>query len=430
MMLLMHHFFTPLVSNLQTIIEHGGYAVLFLITILEGIPAIGSLVPGHTTVVLSGFLAKLHILNIGIVIPLVIVAAMIGDYIGYYFGKKYGYGFLKRFGKLLFIKDAYIEKAKTVIAAHTGKSIIFGRFNPITRPLVPFIIGASNVHISKFWLFDFIGVFIWSISSLAIGYIFGAGYHAVAGIFGKFVFIAIVIGVFIAISYRVINKQFHIFAKYELIVLFFNLLGLYGFFKTIQDALTDRAFMANLDIWINGFFLSSASSNGLAIMNVITNILSPAFISLVALVGIIYFLKKKQWRYATISTLSIGGGLVISALLKEIIGRPRPEFAYIVENDFSFPSGHAIAATIFFTLIIYFFARKIKNLVWREIFITISILLIILTVVSRLYLGVHWLSDVVAGVSFGLFWTTSMILLVRYVGMIIESFRARGRQDE
>ena len=101
----MLHFFGPLISNLQLIVEHGGYFILFVITVLEGVPVIGSLVPGHTTVILSGFFSKLHIFNINIVVPLVIISAMIGDYTGYYLGRKYGYGFLKKFGKLLFIKE-------------------------------------------------------------------------------------------------------------------------------------------------------------------------------------------------------------------------------------------------------------------------------------------------------------------------------------
>ena len=184
----MPHLFSPLISNLQLIVEHGGYVILFLMAILEGVPVIGSLVPGHTTVIISGFLAKLHIMNIGIVVPLVIVAAMIGDYVGYLLGKKYGYEFLKSFGKFLYIKDEYIEKTKALIGKHTGKSIIIGRFNPITRPLVPFIVGAGHVHANKFWVFDFIGVSTWAILSIGLGYVFGASYHAVAGVFGKFIF--------------------------------------------------------------------------------------------------------------------------------------------------------------------------------------------------------------------------------------------------
>lgn len=419
----MSHILAPFISNLQSIVEHGGYIILFLITILEGIPAIGSLVPGHTAVILSGFLSRLYILNLYIVIPVVMIAAMLGDYFGYYLGKKYGYGFLKSFGKVLFIKDEYIEKAKLIINAHTGKSIIFGRFNPITRPLVPFVIGASHVKAQKFWLFDFIGVFIWSIISILIGYIFGASYHAVAGILGKFIIISIILAILIAWSFSFINKRFHIFAKYELFVLFFNLLGLYGFFKTIQDALRDHAFMAELDVWINVFFSSHVSAVGLSFMTIFTDIFSPTVISIATSLLIVYFLIKKQLGHVVISALSMGGGLIASAFVKEIVMRPRPEYAFIVENDFSFPSGHAIAVTIFFTLLIYFFARKIKNMVWRELFITISVVLIILTAISRLYLGVHWLSDVFAGISLGLFWTTLMILFVRYVGMIVNSLR-------
>ncbi len=423
-MILMSHFFAPLVSNLQTIVEHGGYLALSLITVLEGVPAIGSLVPGHTAVILSGFLSRLHILNIGIVIPLVIIMAMIGDYTGYFLGRKYGYDFLKKFGKLLFIKDEYIEKARTVIGNHTGKSIIFGRFNPITRPLVPFIIGASHVHAKKFWFYDFIGVFIWSVTSIGIGYIFGASYHAVAGIFGKFILIAIIVAVLIVWGYNFVNKKFHVFAKYELFVLFFNLLGLYGFFKTIQDTLQDHAFMAELDVWINEFLFSNLSSFGISFMKILTDIFSPTFLILATLLLITYFIYNKKFQYAIISFLSIGG-LGIGYFIKEIVARPRPEHALILETDFSFPSGHAMAATIFFTLIIYFFARNIKNIVWRETFIAVSVVLVLLTAFSRLYLGVHWLSDVFAGVSFGLFWTTLMILFVRYVEIIISSIRGR-----
>ncbi len=417
----MPHFFAPLISNLQMILEQGGYAVLSIITILEGVPVIGSLVPGHTAVILSGFFAKLNILNINIVIPTVIISAMLGDYSGYLIGKKYGLDFLKRFGKFLFIKEEYINKAKDIINTHTGKAIIFGRFNPLTRPLVPFIIGSSNVHIKRFWIFDFIGVSIWALGSIALGYIFGASYHLAAKFFGKFIFIAICISILIIWAYNFINKRFHIFAKYELIVLILNIVGLYGFFKTVQDALRDRAFMAELDAWINIFFTTHANSSSLVFMNLISDIFSPIVLYTATILFTIYFLLKKKWRYATISFFSMSGGLILGAFIKEIIQRTRPISAFIIENDYSFPSWHAIAVTVFFTLTIYFFAREFKNIVWREIFISFSVFIIILTCISRLYLGVHWMSDVIAGSAFGLFWTTLMILGVRYIGLIVKS---------
>lgn len=426
-MVCMSHLIGLFISNLQSIVEHGGYVVLFIMTIFEGLPIIGSLLPGHTMVIISGFFAKLGVFNIFILMPLIVVAAMFGDFFGFTLGRKYGYGFLKKFGRVLFIKDEYIEKAKAIIGNHTGKSIILGRFNPITRPLVPFVIGATGVHLKKFWLYDFIGVSFWAISSIGLGYIFGLSYQMASGLFGKFILIAIVLAILITWGYGFVNKKFHIFAKYELIVLGCNLLGLYGFFKMIQDALKDRAYMAELDVWVNLFFNSHVSAKGLSIMTILTDILSPTVLSILIMIGIVYFLIKKQWRYATISFLSISGGLAITAFVKEIVLRPRPEFAIITETDFSFPSGHSVAVAIFFTLLVYFFARKIKHLVWRELFITASVLLVVLAAVCRLYLGVHWLSDVVAGISLGLFWTTLVVLFVRYVDMIVSSMRERKK---
>lgn len=422
-MTLMSHIFAPIIANLQSTIEQGGYLILFIITIIEGIPAIGSLIPGHTVVILSGFLAKLGIFNLYIIIPLIIIGAMIGDLTGYFLGKKYGYNFLKFFGKFLFIKEEYIEKTKSLINTHTGKSIIIGRFNPITRPLAPFIIGASHVHMKKFWFYDFVSVFLWTIVSVAVGYAFGASYHVASGIVGKFIFIAIIIAILITWGYSFINKRFHIFAKYELFVLFFNLLGLYGFFKTIQDALRDHAFMAELDIWVNTFFSSHSTSAGLNFMNIFTNIFSPSVVAILTIFIVLFFIIKRKWEYALISILSVGGGLFINAFIKELVLRIRPIDSLIVETGYSFPSGHATAITIFFTLIIYLFIIRIKNIFWREILISISVFLIILTAVSRLYLGVHWLSDVIAGCTFGLFWTTLIILFVRYIEIIFSSIR-------
>ncbi len=419
----MRDIFQPIIANLESIIEHGGYAVLSLITILEGVPIIGSLIPGHTVVIISGFLAKLGVFHINLVILIVIVSAMLGDFSGFYLGKKYGYDFLRKFGKMFFIKEEYIEKARQIVSNHTGKAIILGRFNPITRPLIPFIVGASKVHINKFWLFDFISVALWALSSIGIGYVFGASYHLVVGVIGKFIFVAIIISALIIWGYSIINKRFHIFAKYELIVLILNLVGLYGFFKTVQDAIKDHAYMAELDIWINAFFINNAKSATLVLMNIITDMFSPISLLMITIIISIYLFYRRKWRYLVITVTSMFGGFILGGFIKEIIERMRPLDAFILEVDYSFPSVHALMATVFFTLIIYIFAGRIKSFVVREIMVAISIILIVLTSLSRLYLGVHWFSDVIAGCSFGLFWTTSTILIVRYFGLIYTSIK-------
>ncbi len=416
-------FFTNLIFNLESIVRQGGYSVLFIVSFLEGLPIIGQFVPGHTIVIFSGFLTKIGILNIYSVLILVVFAAMLGDITGFLFGRKYGFTFLKKFGKYFFVTEAHIEKARRLITEHVGKTIVLGRFSPITRQLTPFIVGASGIHIHKFWLFDFIGVLLWTISSVLIGYIFGAGYHIAAPALGKFIVIAIILSLLILWAYKFVNKQFHIFAKYELITLTVNIASLFVFFKTLQDAVSEHSFLAELDVWMNLFVSARASSWGLLFMNVITDIFSPEVLFGITTVCVAYFLVKRQWRYSAITILATGGGLVIGAFMKELIMRVRPINSIILETGYSFPSGHAISVTIFFTLIVYLFVRRIHSLHLRETFIVLSVLLVLITSFSRIYLGVHWLTDVVAGISLGLFWTTLMILLVRYISMIIVRLR-------
>lgn len=186
-----------------------------------------------------------------------------------------------------------------------------------------------------------------------------------------------------------------------------------------------QIFVLNPDASVNAFFSSHASTNLLVLMNVITDVLSPESFLIVSLLGVVYFLFKKQWKPAVITFCAIGGGFVIAKLIKEIVMRARPLDSWLVETGYSFPSGHAVAATVFFTLIIYFFAYKIKSPFWRSFFVIISILLIILTAVSRLYLGVHWLSDVIAGGVLGLLWTIIVISVVRRVVMNAERPKER-----
>lgn len=167
--------------------------------------------------------------------------------------------------------------------------------------------------------------------------------------------------------------------------------------------------MANLDILVNTYFFTNTQEYWLLFFNIVTNILSPELIIFFILLIIIYFLYKKNWAHATIAILSIGGGIGLSILIKDIVMRLRPANSFIIENGYSFPSNHAVAVTIFFILLIYFFARDIKSDMRRRLFTGLAVLLILLVAFSRVYLGVHWLSDVVAGMTLGMIWTFFLI---------------------
>jgi undecaprenyl-diphosphatase len=109
-------------------------------------------------------------------------------------------------------------------------------------------------------------------------------------------------------------------------------------------------------------------------------------------------------------SISSAGGLVLGAITKHLVGRLRPLDGLIPETGLSFPSQHSLMAIIFFSLVIFLFTEKIKNKVLKYLFIFSNLFLIILIGFSRIYLRVHYFSDVMAGFALGLFWLTFLIL--------------------
>lgn len=403
-------------QSLAQFLVSGGYWFLGIIVVLEGLPIIGSFLPGHVVIMAAGFLAKIGVFNLGIVITIVIITAIIGDILGFLLGRRYGYAFLQRFGKFIFIKEEHMEKAKALIDNHTGKAIIFGKFSPVTRPLTPFLVGASGVHIKTFWFFNIIGAVLWAVSSVMIGYIFGASYHAVTVYLGKFIVIAIISTILIIWGYRFINSRFHIFRKYELFVLGLNLISLWALAKTVQDSVSANSFMANFDISVNLFMLQHVTPAIASIWGIVTNIGSTGVMIALGLTIGLTFMFKKKWRRASIMLVSILATSVVVTIMKEVFMRARPDDALKILSDPSFPSGHAALSAAFFLASAYIFSQNIHSWIKREVFIVFCVSAVILIGLSRVILNVHWASDVIAGWSLGVFITTASILFVRYVG--------------
>ncbi len=399
---------------------YGAYTVLFLIAVTEALPLIGTFIPGHSLVILSGFLVRLGTLDLWPVLILVSLGAIIGDVVGYAVGKKYGYDLIRKFGRYFFITDAHLQKAKDAMNRHTGKALIIGRFSPVTRAFTPFLAGAGDVHVNKFWLYNISGGILWSVVSVAIGYIFGASYEIASQYIGRFVGIAVVLSILIIWAYRFVNKQKHIFARYHFYTLLINIASLYIFFKTMQDVFSRESSFAELDVWVNLKMFDIQSLVGVDVLTFITNIFSPVNL-IVAGLGIACFLMwKKKIHQALVLSFGLLGGALFQGVLKELALRVRPENAVIVETGFSFPSGHATMAVLFFGALIYVFCGKIQSKICRESFGILCLILFVLVGFSRVYLNVHWVSDVIAGFALGAFWLTALILFFKFASTAIE----------
>ena len=128
----------------------------------------------------------------------------------------------------------------------------------------------------------------------------------------------------------------------------------------------------------------------------------PVIISWVLIVAFIFY--RKQWKmesYLMLGNLTLAGILIVT--FKNIYQRPRPEILHLVEEKgFSFPSGHSLAVTIMVGTLIVILSQRIKNTVWRKIVQILLSLYIFSVLVSRIYLGVHYPSDVIASLCVGI----------------------------
>lgn len=144
------------------------------------------------------------------------------------------------------------------------------------------------------------------------------------------------------------------------------------------------------------FFVAKFISEPLTDIALIITTLGSAYVILpVCLILIIIFWKK-------IEGLAISINLIISFLanqiLKRIVARPRPtEYRIVEELGYSFPSGHSMVSMAFYGLLIYLIYRKVKNPYIKWLSCTLLTILIFLIGLSRIYLGVHYASDVIAG---------------------------------
>lgn len=150
------------------------YGILFAIIFVETGLVIMPFLPGDSLLFVAGSLSGAWYLNIFYILPLVWVAAILGDAVNYHIGKYFGHHMLKRklFGKHL-IKPAHMEKTKHFFDKHGKKTIILARFVPIVRTLAPFVAGIWDMKYGVFFSYNVIWGTLWVVSITLVGYFFG-----------------------------------------------------------------------------------------------------------------------------------------------------------------------------------------------------------------------------------------------------------------
>lgn len=185
------------------------------------------------------------------------------------------------------------------------------------------------------------------------------------------------------------------------------------FFKIFQEILEQDTLY--LDREIANFIYVWRTPWLTQVMILITN-LGAEYMIAIAIIIVIFFVWKKHKREALTFTIILIMGAIINLSLKQLIHRPRPVIApLIVESSSSFPSGHAMNAAVFYLSVSFYFYHFTRKKKLSSAVTVVSIILILLIGFSRIYLGVHYPSDVVAGYVVGTWWLVLAILISKSV---------------
>ncbi len=149
------------------------YFILFLVVFVETGFVVMPLLPGDSMLFAIGVIAATTgQLDMTIIIPLLILAALLGDNLNYYVGHKFG-TFIKEKEKILFLKKEYITQTEDFFEKNGGKAIILARFVPIVRTIAPFVAGAGSMKYKKYIINCIIGAVVWVCSITFLGYFLG-----------------------------------------------------------------------------------------------------------------------------------------------------------------------------------------------------------------------------------------------------------------
>ena len=451
-------------TTLSSLIATYGYIIVAICIMLEsaGLPF-----PGETALLLAAAAAGTGQLSLPIVIAVAAVAAIVGDAGGYWLGRRGGRPLLERYGRILRMDAAKLARIEAFFDTHGAKTVFFGRFIGVLRTYAALFAGISGMPYGRFTLYNGLGGIIWATLFGLLGYVFGRNLDVVERIARQVgwaiggVLIVLVLAyltwrwiarhqaTFIALRDRVLAapgvvrlrqryaselvwmRQRLTPGQYMGLHITLGLAAAAGFlwiFGGVTQDVVAHDPLVQLDQTLATLLHSWATPTATTIFVIISTLGEPVLAVLgVIVAGLLAW--RRQWLHLGTWLIGLGGGEVLNQVIKHIVARPRPVFAQplIPESGFSFPSGHAVLSFIAYGLLAYFAVLVLRTWRARTGVVMGAGLLVLVIGFSRLYLGVHYFSDVVAGFAAGGVWLSTCIIGMELVrrGEISEQWKQR-----
>lgn len=432
------------------------YLIVFVVAFAESIAFIGILIPGAVLVAAAGFVASQGALHF---VPLSLIAAagaIGGDIVSYYIGRN-RLGKFSGDGKI--IRKSLIERGEVFFKKHGIKSVFLGRFVGPIRPIIPFVAGMLRMDERKFIFWNVLSGIGWGFLYAGIGFFFGHMWktvelwssRATVLVFNlAIIFTALYLlkrfwgsqGKYVGLAYSYMRDvAVDFIRKSRLWRNFKN--NFPGLARVLADRFNQHSFFGRtlsilslalcvdvsmfVQVALNFSARGSVFVFDTRLADILYALRDPFFIKLFAgvtvlcntktaiFLSIVVTLLLLLWRRRLeVAPFLIGllGTYATVTYAKFLFERPRSDLALYLESSYSFPSGHTAFAVVIFGFIAYAVWKNFHSIALRVNTLFGAVGLIVLVGFSRLYLGVHYASDVWAGVLLGVMWLLISIGLV------------------
>ncbi|NBN80097.1 phosphatase PAP2 family protein [Microvirga tunisiensis] len=417
--------------------------IVFLIAMGEALFIVGLFVPSTVVLVGAGALVGLGKLDAWTIFIWTTLGAIAGDAISYWVGSIYkdrlrGLWPLSRYPALMEQGEAFFRK-------HGGKSVFIGRFVPGVKSIVPGIAGMAGMNV---WYFTFVNVtsaIAWSIVHLGPGFLAGTVLSAIGEVSGRLAMVlgglCVILFVIVMLGRWLIQIVMPLFpGTHAAVVGWFArrpdrlsqwvartfdpehprsvgmlasvailLVTMPSFFWLVSEVGPGDSFV-QADVAIRNLFDTLRTPIGDQILVPVTMLGDGFIIFLLSVVVAGYLFFRKAWRRATGFLIAMAGTALFVPLMKSIVLRSRPMELGDGVHGYAFPSGHATLTTVLFGIIAVLIAHDRPAWAKAGVF-TVTAIYVLTMGFSRVYLGVHWTTDVVAGLLFG----TAMVSVFAFV---------------
>ncbi|MGH9422479.1 MAG: phosphatase PAP2 family protein [Thermoanaerobaculia bacterium] len=182
-----------------------------------------------------------------------------------------------------------------------------------------------------------------------------------------------------------------------------------GFMDLAESVRAKSIVLQQSDTLVHDWAIGERTNGATFFFTTVTNIGSPAGVTVVLAIVVIVLAVGRRWRWILYLIVTAGGGWLLENELKRYFARARPAVAEMLRhaNGYSFPSGHAMGSAVACGALAYLAFRSIKSWPLAAAVIAFLYTFVLAVALSSVYLGVHWISDVVAGVTAGTVWVTT-----------------------